>query len=328
MWDLLALNAMSVKQLRVIGHGYDIPGVENMSKAMLVYSIIDAQNEMSPSQNEQPESSKPTGVNITTCSWSQFAQVLDVEESREKILSLFARRTASLLFSFLRKCGTPNFDEFEEELIDGATHLVIPSQYRNPIRCKLQKDQTKEQCGELFILDMLLHDEEFSHEYTRHWQEPWGSFKWCCNWLGGMCSFPEPRYKEIGGGYQLNYGMDGWGVDSGREDLVRGIKCTRYVAFEWNNLVGGSPEIHGTCLPECSNLSHLWEWAIRSVKDNLIDQDDDDWAVPMIMLDLQGLEVYILNHHGTMLKMSEFNKKTGRPFFDWHTTLARLFHGE
>ena len=85
MWDLLALNSMSVTQLRVIGHGYDIPGVENMSKAMLVYSITDAQNEMSPSQNEQPESSKPAGVNINTCSWSQFAQVLDVEDVRVQL---------------------------------------------------------------------------------------------------------------------------------------------------------------------------------------------------------------------------------------------------
>ena len=126
----------------------------------------------------------------------------------------------------------------------------------------------------------------------------------------------------------MNFGTDVWGVDSSREDLVRGIKCTRYVALEWNNLVNVSPEIYGRCLPDCANPSHLWEWAIDEIKDNLIGQDQDDWAVPMIMLDLQGLEVYILNHHGTLLKLSEYNWNEGKPFFDWHTTLARLFHGE
>ena len=56
-------------------------------------------------------------------------------------------------------------------------------------------------------------------------------------------------------------------------------------------------------------------------------EDSKEWEVPMIMLDQWEREVYLLNHEGTMIHHSQFNWDDP-PFFDWHTTLARLWYGE
>ena len=44
---------MSVTQLRVIGHGNDISGVENMSKALLIYSILETMFKFHRKTNER-----------------------------------------------------------------------------------------------------------------------------------------------------------------------------------------------------------------------------------------------------------------------------------
>ena len=340
MWDFLSLNGMTVAQLRVIARGMGIPGADDMAKAQLVYGIMDAQEGGTASEDQQPAApeaaAEEEGNTVATCDWDTLVYAMESEPDFKAMTDLFVARTASILFRFLRKCGSPNWDEFEEEQDGDAVVVTIPGPavdnfggFKHPIQFSCTRDRGE--MGAIVIQDLLNHDDSYSHKWNRDsflMEGKWGSFQQCCNWLGGYRHYPEERYMDQGGVKVLNtLGFFGWSVDGTREDALEGMRNTRYVALEWNNLVGGTPEVHGRCLPDLDDRVHLWERAIGETVHLFMQEDSKEWEVPMIMLDLWEREVHLLNHEGTMIHQSQFNWDDP-PFFDWHTTLARLWHGE